>query len=394
MARHLFTSESVTEGHPDKLCDRISDAILDAILTEDPEARVACETFVTTGLVLIGGEISTGTRLDYAQVAREAIREVGYHRPEYGFSHDNCAVLVAIHEQSPDIAQAVSKSTVEDPYESLGAGDQGIMYGYACIETSELMPLPITLAHGLVQRLARLRKDGTLPYLRPDGKSQVTVEYDDHRPQRVQAIVLSAQHDPDISIEELREALIEQVMRPVMGDWFDEGTEIFVNPSGRFVIGGPPGDTGMTGRKVSVDTYGGYGSHGGGALSGKDPTKVDRSGSYLARYVAKNIVAAGLAKECEVQVAYAIGQARPVAITVDTFGTGSLTDEEIERLVEEHFDFRPAAIIDHLKLRRPIYRPLSAYGHFGRSDLDLPWERTDQAGGLRRAAGLEPAEQK
>jgi S-adenosylmethionine synthetase len=394
MARHLFTSESVTEGHPDKLCDRISDAILDAIFTEDPEARVACETFVTTGLVLIGGEITTHTRLDYAAIAREAIRDVGYNRPEYGFSHDSCAVLVTIHEQSLDIAQAVLKGEADDPYESLGAGDQGIMYGYACVETRELMPLPITLAHGLVQRLARLRKDGTLPYLRPDGKSQVTVEYEDHRPQRAHAIVLSTQHDPDVELEELRSDLIEQVIRPVVGDWLDDQTKIFINPSGRFVIGGPPGDTGMTGRKVSVDTYGGYGSHGGGAFSGKDPTKVDRSGSYMARYAAKNIVAAGLAKECEVQVAYAIGQARPVAITVDTFGTGTMSDEAIERLVAEHFDFRPAAIIDHLGLRRPMYKQLSAYGHFGRSELDLPWEQTDQVEQLRRAAGVEPADQK
>jgi len=394
MARRLFTSESVTEGHPDKVADRISDAILDAIFTEDPQARVACETFVTTGLVLIGGEITTSCRVDYAAIAREAIKEVGYSRPEYGFSYDQCSVLVAIHEQSPDIAQAVVKGSSEDPYESIGAGDQGIMYGYACVETESLMPLPITLAHGLVKRLAQVRKEGILDYLRPDGKSQVTVEYEDHRPQRVHTVVLSAQHDPDVPFKQLEEDLIRQVIRPVLGDWMDGETRLLVNPSGRFVIGGPPGDTGMTGRKIEVDTYGGYGSHGGGALSGKDPTKVDRSGSYMARYAAVNVVAAGLAKECEVQVVYVIGQARPIAITVDTFHTGLIPDEEIRRLIEEHFDFRPAAIIEHLKLRRPIYKPLSAYGHFGRPELDLPWERKDKAKILREAAGIRPQEQR
>jgi S-adenosylmethionine synthetase len=390
MARRLFTSESVTEGHPDKLCDRIADAILDAIFREDPEARVACETFVTTGLVLIGGEITTHARVDYAQIARETIREVGYDRPEYGFTYDSCAVLVAIHEQSPDIAQAVIKGQAEDPYESLGAGDQGIMYGYACSDTPELMPLPITLAHRLVKRLAEVRKEKILPYLRPDGKSQVTVEYEDHQPRQVKAVVLSAQHDPDVPMSQLREDLIEHVIRPVLGDWMNGEVNLLINPSGRFVIGGPPGDTGMTGRKVGVDTYGGYGSHGGGAFSGKDPTKVDRSGSYMARYAAKNVVAAGLARECEVQVAYAIGQAQPIAITVDTFGTGLLPDEEIEELVGKFFDFRPAAIIDQLQLRRPIYAQLSAYGHFGRPELDLSWEHTDKAAQLREAADLKP----
>ncbi len=388
MARRLFTSESVTEGHPDKLCDRIADEILDAIYREDPLARVACEVFTTTGLVLVGGEITTAARVDYAQIARETIKAVGYTEPEYGFTYDGCAVLVAVHEQSPDIAQAVLKQEAEDPYESLGAGDQGIMYGYACSDTPELMPLPITLAHRLTQRLAQVRKERILPYLRPDGKSQVTVEYEDRRPLKVRAVVLSAQHDPDVPLSRLREDLIEHVVRPVLGDWLNDDVEMLINPSGRFVIGGPPGDTGMTGRKVSVDTYGGYGSHGGGAFSGKDPTKVDRSGSYMARYAAKNVVAAGLARECEVQVAYAIGRARPVAITVDTFGTGALPDEELERLVQERFDFRPAAIIERLQLRRPIYAPLSAYGHFGRPELDLPWERTDVAEELRRAAGL------
>lgn len=394
MGRRLFTSESVTEGHPDKMADRISDSILDAIFVEDPQARVACETFVTTGLVIIGGEISTRCRLDYAAVAREAVREIGYTRPEYGFCYDQCSVLVALHEQSADIAQAVVKGSLPDPYESLGAGDQGIMYGYACVETEELMPLPITLAHGLVKRLAQLRKDGTLTYLRPDGKSQVTVEYEDHHPLRADTVVLSAQHDPDVPLERLKEDLTRQVIRPVIGEWLDEKTKLLINPSGRFVIGGPPGDTGMTGRKIEVDTYGGYGSHGGGAFSGKDPTKVDRSGSYMARYVAVNVVAAGLATECEIQIAYAIGQARPLAITVDTFHTGVIADEEIQRLVEEHFDFRPAAIIEHLNLRSPIYKPLSAYGHFGRPELKLPWERRDRAESLRESAGLKPVKQK
>jgi S-adenosylmethionine synthetase len=394
MARKLFTSESVTEGHPDKMADRISDAILDAILTEDPQARVACETFVTTGLVIIGGEVSTRCRLDYSAIAREAIREIGYSRPEYGFSYDQCSVLVALHEQSSDIAQAVVKGAVEDPYESLGAGDQGIMYGYACRETEELMPLPITLAHGLVKRLAHVRKAGILEYLRPDGKSQVTVEYENHHPQRVHTVVLSAQHDPDLSMERVKGDLILHVIRPVLERWLHEKTELLINPSGRFVIGGPPGDTGMTGRKIEVDTYGGYGSHGGGAFSGKDPTKVDRSGSYMARYAAVNVVAAGLAEECEIQVAYAIGRARPLAITVDTFHTATISDGEIQRLIEAHFDFRPAAIIDQLNLRRPIYTPVSAYGHFGRPELALPWERADKAELLRDAAGLKPAKQK
>jgi len=394
MARRLFTSESVTEGHPDKLADAISDSILDVILREDPQARVACETFVTTGLVLIGGEISTPSRVDYSSIAREVIKEVGYSRPEYGFSYDQCAVLVAIHEQSPDIAQAVVRGEAEDPFESIGAGDQGIMYGYACTETDELMPLPITLAHGLTRRLAQVRREGVLPYLRPDGKSQVTVEYEDHRPQRVHTVVLSAQHDPEITLEQLEEDLTREVIRPVLGEWLDERTKLLINPSGRFVIGGPPGDTGMTGRKIEVDTYGGYGSHGGGALSGKDPTKVDRSGSYMARYVAVNVVAAGLAQECEIQVAYVIGRTRPIAITVDTYQTGVIPDEEIEKLVQEHFDFRPAAIIEQLDLRRPIYKPLAAYGHFGRGELDLPWERADKAALLREAVGLRVGERR
>ncbi len=388
MSMYLFTSESVAEGHPDKMCDMISDAILDAILSQDPYARVACETFTTNGLVLIAGEITTTAHVDYAKIARETIRKIGYDKPEYGFDADHCGVLVSIHEQSPDIAQAVVKKSSEDPYDAIGAGDQGIMYGYACQETPELMPLPIMLAHALVRKLAELRRSKRLPYLRPDGKSQVTVEYDEKgHPTRAHTVVLSAQHDGEVSQEQIRRDLTELVIRPIMGRWLDAQTVILVNPSGHFEVGGPCGDTGMTGRKIEVDTYGGYGSHGGGAFSGKDPTKVDRSASYYARYVAKNIVAARLATECEVQVAYAIGQARPLAITVDTFGSGKLPNGEIVKLIEKHFDFRPAAIIEHLDLRRPIYTPLAAYGHVGRSDLNLPWERTDKAELLRKAAG-------
>jgi len=386
MSSYLFTSESVAEGHPDKMCDQISDAILDAVLAQDPYARVACETFATNGLVLIAGEITTTARVDYAKIARETIRKIGYDKPEYGFDADHCGVLVSIHEQSPDIAQAVIKSSSQDPYDAIGAGDQGIMYGYACKETPELMPLPIMLAHQLVRKLAELRRSKKLSYLRPDGKSQVTIEYDEKgHPVRAHTVVLSAQHDGDVSQEQIRRDLTEHVIRPVMGKWLDAKTVILVNPSGRFEVGGPCGDTGMTGRKIEVDTYGGYGSHGGGAFSGKDPTKVDRSASYYARYVAKNIVAAGLATECEVQVAYAIGQARPLAITIDTFGTGKLSNGELTKLIHEHFDFRPAAIIAQLNLRRPIYAPLAAYGHMGRTDV--PWERTDKAEALRQAAG-------
>jgi S-adenosylmethionine synthetase len=369
------------------MCDQISDAILDAVLAQDPYARVACETFATNGLVLIAGEITTTARVDYAKIVRETIRKIGYDKPEYGFDADHCGVLVSIHEQSPDIAQAVIKSSSQDPYDAIGAGDQGIMYGYACKETPELMPLPIMLAHQLVRKLAELRRKKILSYLRPDGKSQVTIEYDEKgHPVRAHTVVLSAQHDGDVSQEQIRRDLTEYVIRPVMGQWLDAKTVILVNPSGRFEVGGPCGDTGMTGRKIEVDTYGGYGSHGGGAFSGKDPTKVDRSASYYARYVAKNIVAAGLATECEVQVAYAIGQARPLAITIDTFGTGGLPDSELARLIEQIFDFRPAAIIEEFKLRRPIYTPLAAYGHVGRTDLDVPWERTDKAEALRAAA--------
>ncbi|MCS6903171.1 MAG: methionine adenosyltransferase [Candidatus Bipolaricaulota bacterium] len=386
MSLYLFTSESVAEGHPDKLCDQISDAILDEILKQDPHARVACETFATSGLVLVAGEITTKARVDYNKITRQTIREIGYDRPDYGFDAETCGVLISIHEQSPDIAQAVSKSQSADKYESLGAGDQGIMYGYACKETPELMPLPIVLAHGLVKRLAHLRHEKKLSYLGPDGKSQVTIAYDEKgHPLRAHTVVLSAQHAPDVTQKELERDLTEHIVKPVLERWLDPETQILINPSGRFVVGGPCGDTGMTGRKIEVDTYGGYGSHGGGAFSGKDPTKVDRSASYYARYVAKNIVAAGLASECEVQVAYAIGKPRPLAITVDTFGSGKLPNGDLAKLIHEHFDFRPAAIIEQLDLRRPIYRCLAAYGHFGRPELNLPWEKTDRAEALRNA---------
>ena len=388
MNRRLFTSESVTEGHPDKMSDRISDSILDAIFEADPQSRVACETFCTTGLVLIGGEISTTANLDYEKVARDAIKEIGYTNPEYGFSHDQCSVLLAIHEQSPDISQAVVKSSSADPFSDIGAGDQGIMYGYACSDTDELMPLPITLAHNLVKQLTKVRKDGTLKYLRPDGKSQVTVEYDGHEAKRVHTVVLSTQHDPDISMEQLSTDLKEHVIQPILGDWLTDNVLLHINPSGRFVIGGPPGDAGLTGRKVIVDTYGGFGSHGGGAFSGKDPTKVDRSGAYMARYAALNVVAAGLAKKCEIQLSYAIGKVDPIAVTVDTLGSGVIEDEKIEQLLIEHMDFRPAAIIENMNLRRPIYKNLAAYGHFGRPELNLPWEQRDKADALRSSAGL------
>ena len=389
MNRRLFTSESVTEGHPDKIADRISDSILDSIFAQDPTARVACETFVTTGLVMIGGEITTAAHPEYEKIARHAIREIGYDKPEYGFSYDQCSILVAVHEQSADINQAVAKDSAKDPFASIGAGDQGIMYGYASSQTPELMPLPIMLAHGLVKRLAQARKERLLDYLRPDGKSQVTVEYEDRAPKRVHTVVLSAQHHPDVSLNQLQQEITRHVIEPVLGQWLDSKTQMLINPSGRFVIGGPPGDTGMTGRKIIVDSYGGYGSHGGGAFSGKDPTKVDRSAAYMARYAAVNLVAAGLAKECEIQISYAIGKADPIGVTVDTLGTGALPDDEIETLLEKHFDFRPAAIIQQMGLRRPIYQVLSAYGHFGRSELNLPWEKRDKSVMLRKAAGIK-----
>jgi len=384
--KRLFSSESVTEGHPDKVADRISDAILDAMLAQDSLARVACETFVTTGLVLVGGEITARAQADVQAIVRGAIKDIGYTDPAYGFTYSDCAVINTIHEQSPDIAQAVVKSTDVENLDSVGAGDQGMMFGYACKETSTMMPLPIWLAHGLTRRLAQARKEKALPYLRPDGKSQVTVEYKDHTPVRVDTVIVSAQHDPDVNSKQMERDLIEQVVRPVLGKWFNDKIKILINPSGRFVIGGPPGDTGMTGRKIIVDTYGGYGAHGGGAFSGKDPSKVDRSASYMARYAAKNLVAAGLCSYCELQVAYAIGKVQPVAITLETCQHGPLGDEQLIDLVWEHFDFRPAAIIKHFQLRRPIYQKLSAYGHFGREDLDLPWEKTDKAKLLKEAA--------
>ena len=395
MARRLFTSESVTEGHPDKMADSISDAILDAILEKDPLARVACEVLVSTGLVLVAGQITTECYVDIPRIVRDTVRDIGYTRAKFGFDCDTCAVVTSIDEQSPDIAMGVNQAwekregLEDDEVASLGAGDQGMMFGYATRETPELMPLPITLAHKLTKRLAEVRKQRILPYLRPDGKSQVTVEYEGDQPIRVDTVVISAQHRPDIDLADLREGILAEVIRKVIPEeMLDKNTKYFINPTGRFVIGGPQGDTGLTGRKIIVDTYGGMARHGGGALSGKDPTKVDRSGSYAARYVAKNIVAAGLAERCEVQVAYAIGVARPVSISVDTFGTGILPDEKLVDIVREHFDLRPGAIIRDLNLRRPIYRQVAVYGHFGRSDLDLPWERLDKVEALRSAAGL------
>lgn len=396
MARKLFTSESVTEGHPDKICDQISDSVLDAIIGEDPMARVACETAVTTGLVLVMGEITTKCYVDIPKIVRETIREIGYDRAKYGFDCDTCAVITSIDEQSPDIAMGVDKAfeakcgeMTDAEIEAIGAGDQGMMFGYACDETPELMPMPISLAHKLVKRLSDVRKDNTIDYLRPDGKSQVTIEYENDRPLRVDTVVISTQHSQEAERCTIEKDVIEHVIRPVIPEnLLDSKTRIFVNPTGRFVIGGPQGDSGVTGRKIIVDTYGGYARHGGGAFSGKDPTKVDRSASYAARYVAKNIVAAGLAKKCEVQLAYAIGVARPVSVLVDTFGTGSIPEERIQRLVEKYFDLRPAAIIRALDLRRPIYKQIAAYGHFGRTDIDLTWEKTDKALILKKEAGF------
>ena len=390
MKKWLFTSESVTEGHPDKVCDAISDAVLDEILSKDKNARVACETFISTGLILVAGEISTNCYVDIPHIARETVKEIGYTRAKYGFDAETCAVLTAINEQSPDIAMGVNKALEhrgngEDELDKIGAGDQGMMFGYACNETDELMPLPISLAHRLCKRLADVRKDGILEYLRPDGKTQVTVEYENDKPIRIENIVVSTQHCPDVDLKTIEKDIKEYVIKPIVpAHMIDENTKYYVNPTGRFVIGGPMGDAGLTGRKIIVDTYGGYSRHGGGAFSGKDPTKVDRSASYAARYVAKNIVAAGLADKCEVGLAYAIGVARPLSIYVETFGTGKISDNEIEKLVRKHFDLRPAAIIRDLDLLRPIYKQTASYGHFGRSDLDLPWEKTDKAEILKK----------